>query len=256
MTDDADELDRRLARLFEEGRRREDPEDHPAPEKLSAYQAKELPPEEADAIQEHLVQCAFCTDLLLDLASFLEPQEEEGNREGVADLAAEAGWRKVRAELPPVRTTSASVDRRLPPAWITWVASAAAVLGLVVGWTSYRKAVQLETTPITDLTPTTVISQENQKGPDTTEPTLLKLGRVAAFETLSDHPYPRYRLIFRDQRGQVQKSVEDSEDDDGKITMFLPNRFLPPGLYKVEVVGLGRGAAETPIRDFDIRISQ
>jgi len=98
VTDDADDLDRRLARLFEEGRRREDPEDHPAPEKLSAYHAKELPPEEADAIQEHVVQCAFCTGLLLDLESFLKPQEEEA-REGVADLGTEAGWRKLREEM-------------------------------------------------------------------------------------------------------------------------------------------------------------
>ena len=99
MIDDADDLDRGLALRFQEGGRREDPEDHPSPEKLSAYQAKELPPEESDRIQEHLVQCGFCTDLVLDLQGFLEPQEEEPARKGVADLGTEAGWRKLKDEM-------------------------------------------------------------------------------------------------------------------------------------------------------------
>jgi len=117
----------------------------------------------------------------------------------------------------------------------------------------------LETTPITDLTTMTVISPAHKKGLERsgpTPPTNLKLGRVAAFETLSEYPYPKYRLIFRDPSGRIQRSVEDTEDADGKITMLLPNRFLEPGLYSVEVVGLGDGSAETPVRDFNIRISQ
>ena len=96
MTDDANKQDRRLARLLEEGGQ-EDPKEHPAPEKLSAYQAGELPLEEADAIQEHLVWCTFCADLLLDLESSLEPEEESEEREGVANLGVETGWRKVQA---------------------------------------------------------------------------------------------------------------------------------------------------------------
>ncbi len=99
MTNDDDELDRRIIRLFEKGHRIKRPEEHPVPEKLSAYQANELPPEEADDIQEHLIQCVFCTDLLLDLECFLEPSEEDSAREGVFDLGTEAGWRKLQAEI-------------------------------------------------------------------------------------------------------------------------------------------------------------
>ena len=98
MTDNFDDLDRRLARLFEASRR-EGPEEHPAPEKLSAYQANELPPEEADDIQEHLIQCTFCTDLLLNLERFLEPSEEDSAPKGVVDLGTELGWRKVQTEV-------------------------------------------------------------------------------------------------------------------------------------------------------------
>lgn len=258
MTEDADDLDRRLAHLFEAARR-EDPEEHPAPERLSAYQANELPPEEADAIQEHLVQCSFCTELLLDLQHFLEPAEEARPREGVADMGAEVGWRKLRETLPRPQQAVPMKRWKSSHAWITSLASAAALFGLVFGLTSYRRVLQLETTPITDLTTVTVVSSDHQKGqrgPSPTEPTNLELGRVAAFETLSEYPYPRYRLIFRAPSGQIQRSVEDTEDADGKITMLLPNRFLEPGLYRVEVVGLGDDSAEAPIRDFNIRISQ
>lgn len=128
MTDEADDLDRRLARLFEEGRRREDPEDHPAPEKLAAYHAKELPPEEADAIQEHVVQCGLCTELLLDLEGFLKP-EEGSAPEGVTALGTEAGWRKARKAMgwPAHRGFFASASGGYSLA----AALALAVIGLV-----------------------------------------------------------------------------------------------------------------------------
>ncbi len=49
MIDDTADLDRLFARLSDEGHHR-DPDDHPAPETLSAYQANELSPTGKNAL--------------------------------------------------------------------------------------------------------------------------------------------------------------------------------------------------------------
>jgi hypothetical protein len=75
------------------------------------------------------------------------------------------------------------------------------------------------------------------------------------FDTHSETPYPKYRLEFKDKNGQIRKTVDTPEDENGMIALLLPNGFLAPGLYKVEVLGL-EGATANPIREFDIRILQ
>jgi hypothetical protein len=72
-----------------------DPKEHPDPDRLYAYQANELTPEEDLEIQEHLAVCGHCTELLLDIQCFTAPpaQEEAGLSEfeqaaGAGDLAA------------------------------------------------------------------------------------------------------------------------------------------------------------------------
>ena len=65
--------------------------EHPAPEKLSAYQARELSPEEMGVIREHVAGCGLCAERLADLRRFLDVAPEE--REGVADLETAAEWR-------------------------------------------------------------------------------------------------------------------------------------------------------------------
>jgi hypothetical protein len=242
VTDDTGDLDRLRARLAEEDYRLKDP--HPASEKLSAYQANELSPEEDDAIQEHLANCRLCAQRLLDLQRFLAPPPEEVAAERVADFETEAEWRRLRKKIRPRKV--------LPPE-----VAIAAVLVLVLAWSLYR-VVSLEkqlSEPITDLQPTTLEAQGSRKGaPVIAEPRSFKLGHVAAFETLSDPPHQRYRLIFRDKEGRIQRSVEDTEED-GIITLFLPRRFLPPGVYRVEVLGLD-GPVQHPIRSFEVRFSR
>jgi len=98
VNDDTADVDRLFARLSGEAPHR-DPDDHPAPEKLSAYQANELSPEEDNEIQEHLAQCTLCTELLLDLQRFLDPPAEDLPREGVADFETAAGWRELRGRM-------------------------------------------------------------------------------------------------------------------------------------------------------------
>jgi len=79
---------------------------HPSDRWLSAYHDRLLTPAEEDEIQEHLVDCKQCLEVLLSLAPFTELAEAE-------DLAAVAGptgppdpgqtaasWQAVRTRLP------------------------------------------------------------------------------------------------------------------------------------------------------------
>ena len=253
MTDETADLDRLFTRLADEGRPR-DPDDHPAPEKLSAYLANELSPEEDDALQEHLAHCTLCAGLLLDLQRFLDPPSEDRPREGVADFETAAEWRELREKL---RTQSPpAVRRRSLLRRISGTRVLAAALALVFVGAAYQIMV-LETElarPITDLTPTTIEAQGGKKGAlGVAEPTRFRLGHVARFDTHSETHYPKYRLVFKDKDGQIRRTEEAQEDESGMIGLFLPKRFLTPGPYHVEVLGL-EGVAAKPVQEFDIRI--
>ena len=72
--------------------------EHPAADKLAAYQADKLSPEENDAIQEHVASCDLCAERLLDLQRFLEFVPDP-SRAGVADLETAAEWRKLQRRI-------------------------------------------------------------------------------------------------------------------------------------------------------------
>jgi hypothetical protein len=251
VTDDADDLDRRLARLFEAGRR-EEPEDHPAPEKLSAYQANELPPEEADAIQEHLVQCAFCTDLFLDLERFLEPEEEEGAREGVADLVAEAGWRKVRAEMGWVGRAAepAAEVSRLRRSLRVFQRLAAIFLVGIVGLSMY--AVRLRQEIRTDETPVSV-SLINQIGPRSVEEetdTLEASPGDSIVFTLYALPELSgdFQVEIHDENGKTFWSRSGLMKRGDYLAFRVPPKVLEPGLYEIRALAKGHIVGEYSVK--------
>src|SRR6476660_8410871 len=72
---------------------------HPAPGRLTAYHAGELPPAEVEAIQDHLAHCAECTRALLALPHFYAEMEAPELAER-PDPGAEASWQALRARLP------------------------------------------------------------------------------------------------------------------------------------------------------------
>jgi hypothetical protein len=256
VTDDTD-LDRLFTRLSTAGRRRPAPDDHPAPEKLSAYLADELSPEEDDALQEHLTACPLCTDLLLDLNRFLEPPEEDRPREGVADFETAAEWRELRGRMGSASSPPVGVRKRRDPHRIFGSPALAAVLALLfIGTASRMFVLERERGRPIAVQITTLEAQGSKKGaPGTAEPTTFRLGNVAVFQTHSERPYPKHRLSFRDKDGRIQTTLEAQEDENGMIALVLPRDFLPPGRYLVEVSGL-EGTTANSIGEFDIQILQ
>lgn len=80
-------------------------DDHPTPETLGAYRAGELPPEEQEALRDHLALCPDCAEMLLDFATFEQftPQEESA---GLTDSDVGAAWQRMQQRLTPAAETT------------------------------------------------------------------------------------------------------------------------------------------------------
>lgn len=72
---------------------------HPTDDDLVAYEAGELAGEDHRRVQDHLVSCAECARLVLEISS-LEPKELAGE-DTVSELEIEQSLRKLRSRLRP-----------------------------------------------------------------------------------------------------------------------------------------------------------
>lgn len=252
MTEDTDDLDRHLARLFEEGYRREDPEDHPSPEKLSAYQANELPPEEADDIQEHVTRCGVCTGLLLDLQRFLEPREEDRPREGVADIGAEAGWRALRAAQPfPTKPLSQPFFTSTKGGYSVAAALLAVAVGLAV-WNANLVRESHEPRPIPLVRTFEAQGSLRAGGRPSEPPVVLPVPIILSLST--DTPERAYRVDFiREGQSDPEQSLEVPAQGT-ELSILLPERALRPARYTVRVVGLREGLPSPPVWTYELTV--
>lgn len=69
---------------------------HPEPETLAAYHAGSLSPEKDLEIQQHLLLCPECPDLLLDLEDLFEPRHRGLD---LSDSWVSAAWRDLQRKL-------------------------------------------------------------------------------------------------------------------------------------------------------------
>ncbi len=133
MSDETSDLDEMLGFLGEDRDLHRDPDEHPSPETLTAYQANELSAEEDERIQSHLAVCAHCTELLLDLDEFLQPPAAVA--EPVADFEAAADWQRLRHGLTPSvekKVQERPARRRfLASVWVGYSAAAALLVTTV-----------------------------------------------------------------------------------------------------------------------------
>ncbi len=249
MNDDTADVDRLFARLAAEGAHR-DPDDHPAPEKLSAYLANELSPEEDNVLQEHLTQCTLCTELLLDLQRFLELPAEDLPREGVADFETVAGWRELKGRMGEgAKVGEVSKPGRLRRTFgsLKVAYGLAAVLALaVVGLTLHTMPPRQEPSPA-DAESVFLPSSMGVRGGDGLEKTVEFRSSQRAkvplvFETLEGSAFPRYRLKIRRRSGHEVLRHEDIERSDEGLTWKLAPDTLADGHYDIELQGIGPGA--------------
>jgi hypothetical protein len=147
------------------------PGPHLEPEEIAAYHDGQLSPEDERRVQDHLVACRECSELLLDLEGLADP--DFGVGETLPDGAGEQVWESIRKEtrkeiqpsnmVPFRRETRRSETPR-------WLRSLAAMLLLstmaLSGWVmSLRSQVRHLSGPqpstVVDLYPTSSVRGEN-----------------------------------------------------------------------------------------------
>src|SRR5436305_238726 len=185
-----------LGFLSEEDRR--DPEEHPSPEALTAYQANELSPEEDERLQSHLAVCKHCTELLLDLDEFLKPPVAAA--EPVADFEAAADWRRLREALkPPVEEKSLARPVRrsfLASVWGGYAFAAMLVISVGLGIWNVELLREVRK-PQAIRTVQTLSAQGSTRGdskPSEGEPVVLPADITLLLPT--EKPSPAYRVDF------------------------------------------------------------
>jgi len=207
------------------------PDEHPAPEKLSAYQAKELPAAENDAIQEHLAHCEICAEVLLDLHHFLDFVPEEQSPKEVVDFEAVAEWRELRKKLR---------DDRLLKSLRAFQAVAAVLGILVFGLSIY--AIRLHgRSPALQPLPEKTLDFSEHRGVQTVKD---EARLPVALKLFFDNDYPRYQVEIRARGSQLLYVNEYKKSDLDRSILTLPAGSLPAGTYTIRLFGLDDGEPE------------
>jgi hypothetical protein len=274
VSDEFQDLDEMLGFLGEEGRHRRDPEEHPSPEILTAYQANKLTPEEDLRIQDHLAVCHHCTELLLDLEEFLrapvetaEPADEfkaaaDWKRlpmvaaEPAANLEAAADWKRLRREIGQKRK-----DAREQPAGTNSFggffgspkaayAVAAVFATLALGMSLYVQSLRqdLRSSELNSRTVFLPSTPAVRGGEDLAGIVELSHGEEKLIAIVLNLPpsasYPEYRIEIRQHgRKVLDLGGLEAQQPDG-IIFTLSSKILVPGRYDITLKGLKPGKAD------------
>lgn len=231
MSDETSDLDEMLGFLGEEGRNLPDPEEHPSPEVLTAYQANELSQEEDERIQSHLAQCRHCTEMLLEFEEFLRPADVEAAP--AADFEMAADWRMLRSRMRGRK-------RRL------MYAMAAVLLLAVVGLSIYT------------------LSRGPGKRFKTLDPLGSTRGPVEAIDVVelpvtlvlkssAVSSYPEYRADLLDDHGVVRHFSHLRESRSVEVEIPLGRGDLNPGEYRVNLLGVRNREVE-PVGEYVFKV--
>jgi hypothetical protein len=263
VNDDTADVDRLFARLSGEGLHR-DPDDHPVPEKLSAYLANELSPEEDNEIQEHLAHCTLCTELLLDLQRFLDPPAEDLPREGVADFETAAGWRELRGRMGEGAEAVSEAPRPRRAASLKIAYSLVAALALtVVGLWVYvvklhgdLKAPRagnhiLLASAQTRGTAEPVESIRLHEPPNDFSVTLVKPPEIDFPEYVAEISREK---AARETGAQVLPARGLHYQEGEGVTILLSKDDFKPGIYKIVLSGL-RGGQSSSVATYRLSVS-
>jgi Putative zinc-finger len=234
-----------------------DPSVHATEDEIAAYHAGTLPPDEEARVQDHLLECSECTELLLGLDEFAQENDEPAPPEEVR-----AAWEELRARLP-----SSAPDlpaplpyprRRAQPVWLLALAAtlAAAVVGLGVWNVSLRnqrdELSRPEVNPqIVELSPSPL-----RGGGAAGEPALKPEGRQVTLVLHSDDPrrFADYEVELTGADGTViwkEKGLRRQEL--GYFSLILPRRLLESG-DRLRLWGI-EGERREPLGEYSLGAS-
>ncbi len=253
MSDEIRDLDEMLGFLSEEDRR--DPEEHPSPETLTAYQANELSPAEDEKIQSHLAVCKHCAELLLDLGEFLKPPVAVA--EPVADFEAAADWRRLRETLKPsVEEKSLARPVRRPflaSVWGGYATAALLVISVGLGIWNVELFRELRK-PQATRTVLTLEAKGSTRGIDSGKGEPVVLPAYITLPLPTETPRQLYKVDFVHDGTQRSEWSLDVAQAGGYLSIHLPAEALPPGNYTVQVAPLSQGRPGPTAWSYPLRI--
>lgn len=212
-------------------------QEHPSLDTWIAYHEDRLPEAEVSKLQEHLIVCRECVDLILEIEGFNTPPEEDA--EGVSDFEKAAVWRTVQPQV-----AAAAPRPRFP------MALAASLLVGVLGlsaWnavdshreiTSLQQKVSSLTAPqanaaIHDLLPGATRSLRSAGATFEVPPEANQFTLILNLDRDFDHD--AYRVRFVDTEGAGVLEVGDLKPIDHTVTIGLGRQSIEPGEYSVEL---------------------
>jgi len=208
-----------------------DPEEHPDPDRLYAYQAGELTLEEDLEIQEHLAVCGHCTELLLDVQSFTAPPAP--GEAGLSEFERAAGWHQLRARLDRDGFFSGRLHKH------RFTAVAAVFLVAVLGLSIYSLTRKEEPLNAATLDPL----DSHRGGPSEIEEVKLPVWLV--LQSQAETSYPEYRAEIRDLEGRTIRKIPRLHQNVAfEVKLKLYRGDLPPGEYRLDLLGLRSGRPE------------
>lgn len=237
--------------------------EHPTPEHLLAYRADELIGEEHRRVQDHLVCCSECLELLLDAEAFGEAGYGAGRP--VSSAQKVAAWRSLEARLEgrPARAPAARFpfgallrSSRTAYALAASLFLAAAVLSFRV--MELNRTVEELTRPQLNAPVEDLFPASPMRGEETPPPTL-ELDPENRYFTLILNPVgasdrPDYRVEIAGPDGETVWSQAGLEKTPhGSFTLILARRFLSPGEYRIRLFGR-EGDRWQPLEEFALRV--
>jgi hypothetical protein len=289
MSDESQRLRTSIAQLAGAARRRPD-FGHPGVEDVAAYCAGELPAAAAEALLEHLSVCRECAQLAREVPAFLQPPAAAEEEKLVE--ARSASWEAFRTRLraepaspaaPPATEAAAFApggerthDEREPPLPARPAAPArrfrsrtsssllALAAGLAVGALGLSLWIAAHG-PSQKASILFVFPPEQQRGgkqPAREAPavqTRLDAAATILVLDLPSHlaapplPYAAIRVELRGPDGAIRSPAVAEAINPRQVLAVLARHQLPPGEYRLRVLGLGSGRDQL-IQEYPLRV--
>jgi len=222
---------------------------HPTPDELVGYHARELAAADHERVRAHLIACADCARVVIDLASFpaAEPLDP---RDRVTPADVSRSWRRFRERLPDAQR------RPSRPSWLAFLAAsprlgwatAAVFLATSIALTgalmtpppdgdAARPRVNFE---IAELSPDDDLVRA--AGGRTVRVPATAAGVVLALALAETRTFEEYELQIRTQDAtpdapSLWTTSELRPSELGLFTVEIPRGFLPAGRYRIVVDG-------------------
>lgn len=247
---------------------------HPDFDELVAYRGGELPDDDRRRLQDHLVTCRDCLELMLELDAFLRPETEPEERTaaaGAADFATAAGWRALRSRLPSGEAGPAEGARSgpRPRRWVAALAASLAVAVIVLALFAlqlHRDVTALDRqlaelsrpqpgAAIVDLYPVSAARGEGEAAP------VAELPAATGYATLvvnlpEGAGEASYEVEIVDPEGRILWSGSGFEASRfGTLRLGLPDGFLAPGEHALRLYA-GDGEERHWIETYPLRVPE